>query len=294
MMRKLGMKRSFHCVDLPSIASFEQYGGGEESSMPNCSYLPLTLKRRRAVSADSSSGCWCIDDDKDNDGEVILPTTIKILPVDDDTVSSNVRLVSPTTSSHSAVVTPTMLSTPNLPIDDVHGSPRLPSLSSTRPHRDTSDAFPATAALERFMHQRRGINLSVLVDYPLAFKRGSDGGDSWQSSNSTCQNFDREHELSSPRQVHDFPSETEENETYASRESSCASFACSPSDRDHHHLPLGPPPKLSLTKEVCTDTDVVSACTPAPSLELHHHPTKSFSLQPRMDVNQLSEALSRL
>lgn len=297
MMRKLGMKRSFHSVDLPSIASFEQdasSSSGEESSMPN----HWTIKRRRAVSADSSfspSGCW-VDD---NDENTVLQTRV------DASSYSNVQLVSPATSSslssHVAVVTP--MPTSNLPIDEAVSSSStcIPSLRSRRCRRDKdTTTFPATAALERFMLQRRGSNLSILLDdqddddCPIAFKIGStDLGDSCpsSSSSSTWLNFDREHELSSPRQVHDFPLEDD----VSSRRSS-VSVACSPppmtkttttTTTSQHE-----PPTLSLRKkEVCSDSDV-ACCVAAPSMEFH--PVKSFALQPRINVNQLTEALARL
>lgn len=290
-MRKLGMKRSFHSIDLPSIASFEQdaSSSGEESSMPN----HWAMKRRRAVSADSSfspPGRWVDDNDI---GNTVLQTAVDAFSY------SNVQLVSSSLSSHVAVVTP--MPTSNLPIDEVVSSSTcLPYLNSGRrcPRHDKDDTttLSATAALDRFMLQRRGSNLSILLDdqddddCPIAFKIGStDLGDSCPSSSSTWLNFYREHELSSPRQVHDFPLE----EDVSSRRSS-VSVACSPPPMtktttcQHQHEP----PTLSWRrKEVCSDSDV-AYCVAAPSMEFH--PVKSFALQPRINVNQLTEALARL
>ncbi len=273
------MKRSFHSVDIPSIASFDQHAGDREmSSTLNKVVHFLPMKRQRAVSADSSftTTCrWC-------GGEDDQRTSIKIPPVD--AVSSDDHLESPATVMSSqvlvAVVTPA--STSNLTVDDVlDRRPCLPSLSKRR-DKSKSDAFPATAALERFMLQRRGINQPVLLD-------DQDSGDSERQSDgqafqsSSWQNLDREHELSSPRHVRDFRSEED-----ASIRSSFAGFSCSPPSSPSHHEP----PTVLWRKIVCPESELECCATASPSLEIH--PTKSVSFKSRINLNQLSEALARL
>ena len=161
-MSKLGMKRSFHSIDLPSIASFGQHAADdreEESSTLNKIDQFLPMKRRRAVSADSSFSAattclWC--------------GGVDILPVDTASSVDEHHLEPPTTATSSqvvvAVVTP--VSTSNLTVVDDVFLDRRPCLSSLSKCCDKSniDALPATAALERFMPQRRGSYLSTFLD----------------------------------------------------------------------------------------------------------------------------------
>ena len=276
------MKRSFHSVDLPSIASFGQHAADdreeESSTLNKIDHIILPMKRRRAVSADSSfstaTTCrWC--------------GGVDILPVDAASSGGEHHLESPATATSSQVVVAgvTPVSTSNLTVVDDVLLDRRPCLSSLSNDKSNRDAFPATAALECFMLQRRGSNLSTFLDDQDNgdCERESDG--LAHQSSSSWQNFDREHELSSPRHVRDFPSE----EDASIARSSFASFSCSPPSSLSHHEP----PTVLWRKAVYTGCELVACCTAAsPSLELH--PTEGFSLKPRIDVNQLSEALARL
>jgi len=280
MQRKFGIKRSFHCEDLPSISlvGLDQHGQAENDAVAKSSRKRLKRQRTNSeLSSPCSAVCYCCEDGEASLSKPELSASITDL-ICPTTLSSFARFVSPATSH--VEVTPEL--TPAPPSD---GLPCFPSLHSRA--RGVSCDFPATAALERFMLRQRSSSDSEqsFDDDERAFSHSFEDRCDNESNHYLWPKFDDHHEdLTSPREV-----------------SILSIKSRSPSSQESFiHGRLSPSQSSIQAQQVLSHSESeIASFNPSPCLYPPNPsckllPTKTIAEQTVPTVNQITDALSRM